>query len=66
MSKDLRRGVVGILAVLYGVGVAFGSSLIDNETFWKAWLLVGAFVLGVSWITLMVLPRVRAQEPAPR
>lgn len=56
MSKEQRRGVVGIVAVLYGLGVAFGPSLVDNDRLWNLWLAVGAFVVGALWLALMVLP----------
>lgn len=56
MSKDQRRGIVGLVAVLYGMGVAFGPSLADNDALWKAWLGVGAFVVGALWLALMVFP----------
>lgn len=56
MTRDMRRGIVGIIAVLYGIGIAFGPMLIDNEGLWNAWLGIGAFVVGAAWLALMVLP----------
>ncbi len=56
MTKERGQAIVGIVAVLYGLGVAFGPSLIDNDGLWKAWLGVGAFVVGALFLTLMVLP----------
>lgn len=61
MSKEQNRVIVATLAIIYGLGVAFGQNLIDNETFWKAWLMVGAFVVGGAWLVLMVLPRGRRE-----
>lgn len=56
MSRDARRAVVGILAIVYGLGVAFGPQLVDNDTLWNGWLAVGALIVGVAWLALMVLP----------
>ncbi|MEI2777685.1 MAG: hypothetical protein V9G19_17305 [Tetrasphaera sp.] len=62
MSTDARRFVVGGAAVVYGLGVAFGGSLGGEESgFWKAWLMVGAFVILALWLVLMVIPWVAAR-----
>jgi len=65
MSKDQRRGIVGIVAVLYGLGVAFGPNLVANDGFWKLWLAIGAFVVGALWLALMVLPWAQARTDRP-
>ncbi|GAA1749083.1 hypothetical protein [Nostocoides vanveenii] len=65
MSKDQRRGIVGIVAVLYGLGVAFGPNLVDNDGLWKLWLAIGAFVVGALWLALMVLPWAQARTDRP-
>lgn len=67
MDTKTSRMIVGLLAVIYGLGVAFGSALLgDTMPGW--WLLGGAFVVGLAWLILMVIPwlRVRLSGRAAR
>lgn len=61
MSREARRFIVGGAAVVYGLGVAFGSSIGGGDGFWEAWLMVGAFVILALWLVLMVIPWVMAR-----
>lgn len=54
--------LTAVLAVIYGVGVAFGPQLWDNETFWSGWLAVGAAVVGLSFVWHMVIPLLRGRR----
>lgn len=51
--------LTAVLAVIYGVGVAFGPQVWDHDGFWQAWLAVGAAVVGLSFVWTIVLPLAR-------
>lgn len=51
-----RRAVVGAAAIIYGLLVAFGHSLAGSEAFWNRFTMIGAFIVGILWLALMVIP----------
>ncbi|WP_432559065.1 hypothetical protein [Granulicoccus sp. GXG6511] len=51
-------GLTAALAVLYGLGVAFGTPL-WGDGFARFWLFGGAFVVGVLFLAFIVVPGVR-------
>ncbi|MDO5499567.1 MAG: hypothetical protein Q4F67_07800 [Propionibacteriaceae bacterium] len=51
-------GVTGLLAVLYGFGVAFGTPL-WGESFARFWLWAGALVVGVLFVWFIAVPGLR-------
>ncbi|GAA1137528.1 hypothetical protein [Ornithinicoccus hortensis] len=51
--------LTALLAVVYGMGVAFGPQLWDQEGFWDVWLMAGAAVVGLCFIATIVVPLVR-------
>lgn len=58
MNRTTARMIVGLLAVVYGLGVAFGELLLGSA--WPSWWLMGgAFVVGIAWLVLMVIPWAR-------
>lgn len=60
MDTKTSRMIVGLLAVIYGLGVAFGAAVLGDA--WPGWwLLGGAFVVGFAWVILMVIPWARAR-----
>ncbi|WP_347348721.1 hypothetical protein [Nigerium sp.] len=49
------RAIVGIVAVVYGLGVAFGA-MVFGEAWPSWWLMGGALVVGLLWVVFMVVP----------
>ena len=48
------RAIVGIVAVVYGLGVAFGAMVFGDA--WPSWWLMGgALVVGLLWVVFMVV-----------
>lgn len=52
--------LTALLAVIYGLGVAFGPDLWDHEGFWDAWLFAGAAVVGLCFIGTILIPLIRS------
>lgn len=51
--------VTGLLAVIYGFGVAFGDG-IWGEAFASVWLFGGAAVVGVLFVLFILIPWIRS------
>lgn len=51
--------ITALLAVIYGLGVAFGGFL-WGDTFSPAWLMWGSLVVLIAFVALMVIPFFRA------
>lgn len=51
--------VTGVLAVIYGFGVAFGGEL-WGPTVSNWWLFVGAAIVGVLFVIFILMPFIRS------
>lgn len=47
--------VTGLVAVVYGLGVAFGGALWGEQNS-GTWLMAGAAVVGLLFVVFMVIP----------
>lgn len=57
--------VTGLLAVIYGFGVAFGGA-IWGSGFARTWLFVGAAIVGVLFIIFILIPWIRSLATAAK
>ncbi|AKT51912.1 hypothetical protein [Arsenicicoccus sp. oral taxon 190] len=58
-GKNPGWAVTAILAILYGLGIAFGPQLGGSDAFWERWTMWGSAVVGIAFVLLMVIPFVR-------
>ena len=57
----IRQAIVAIVAVVYGVGVAFGSTLWGEDST-GTWLMWGAVVVGLLFLVLLLVPRLMGER----
>jgi RsiW-degrading membrane proteinase PrsW (M82 family) len=64
MGPARRRHVVVVLLVAYVVLLLFGRRVLGEDA--GVAVLVGSFVLGFAWLTLLVAPWAARGRPRPR
>ncbi|WP_425309834.1 hypothetical protein AADG42_14060 [Ammonicoccus fulvus] len=57
--------ITGLLAVIYGFGVAFGGGL-WGPTVATLWLSAGAAIVGVLFVLFILIPWIRSLGAGPK